>query len=94
MHLGQPQARLTDVRRAADDAESAIVQIAQRLNRAGATLSQVCYLCPSVRGTPDLYVQLGIQFIQIGTNVEARKFLEKLDDDLKEKHKIRVGPLQ
>jgi hypothetical protein len=55
-----------------DDAEGAIVQIARRLDKAGATLSQV-----------------GIQFIQIGTDDGARKFLEKLDNDLKEKHTIR-----
>jgi Mg-chelatase subunit ChlD len=55
-----------------DDAESAIVQIAKRLDKAGATLTQ-----------------LGMQFIQIGTNEGARKYLVKLDNDLKEKHEIR-----
>jgi len=58
--------------RATDDAEDSIVQIARRLDKAGATLSQ-----------------LGIQFIQIGSDGQARTFLEKLDNDLKEKHKIR-----
>jgi len=55
-----------------DDAEGAIVQIAKRLDKAGANLSQ-----------------LGIQFIQIGTDVRARSYLERLDDELKEKHSIR-----
>jgi Mg-chelatase subunit ChlD len=55
-----------------DDAEGAIVQIARRLDRAYATLSQA-----------------GIQFIQIGTDGGARKFLETLDNDLKEKYGIR-----
>jgi len=58
--------------RPTDDAEEAIVQIAKRLDKAGATLSQ-----------------LGIQFIQIGSDDQARAFLEKLDNDLKEKHSIR-----
>ncbi|KAF9651715.1 hypothetical protein BDM02DRAFT_3110160 [Thelephora ganbajun] len=58
--------------RPTDDAESAIVQIARRLDKAGATLSQ-----------------LGIQFIQIGSDSHARSFLESLDDDLKEKYSIR-----
>jgi len=58
--------------RPTDDAEGSIVQIAKRLNNAGATLSQ-----------------LGIQFIQIGTNAGARDFLETLDNDLKNKHGIR-----
>jgi hypothetical protein len=58
--------------RPTDDAEGAIVQIAKRLDKAGATLSQV-----------------GIQFIQIGSDTQARKFLEKLDNELKEKHSIR-----
>jgi len=35
-------------------------------------------------------VQLGIQFIQIGSDSQARSFLEQLDNDLKEKHSIRV----
>ena len=38
-----------------------------------------------------MYVQLGIQFIQIGSDSQARTFLEQLDNDLKEKHSIRVG---
>jgi len=33
--------------------------------------------------------QLGIQFIQIGSDSQARTFLEKLDNDLKEKYSIR-----
>ena len=36
------------------------------------------------------YVQLGIQFIQIGSDSDARSFLVKLDNDLKQKYKIRV----
>jgi len=35
-------------------------------------------------------VQLGIQFIQIGSDSQARSFLEQLDNDLNEKHSIRV----
>jgi len=58
--------------RPTDDAEGAIVHIARRLDKAGATLSQ-----------------LGIQFIQIGSDSGARAFLEKLDNDLKDKHSIR-----
>lgn len=58
--------------RATDDAEGAIVQIAKRLDKLGATLSQV-----------------GIQFIQIGTDEGARKFLEGLDNDLRDKYSIR-----
>jgi len=58
--------------RATDDAEGSIVHIAKRLDKGGATLSQ-----------------LGIQFIQIGSDAQARSFLEKLDNDLKEKHSIR-----
>jgi len=58
--------------RATDDAEDAIVHIAKRLDKAGATLSQ-----------------LGLQFIQIGSDSNARTFLERLDNDLKEKHSIR-----
>ena len=81
-------------RRTADDAESAIVQIANRLDRAGATLSQVRPLCPSSGGASDPHPQLGIQFVQIGTNSDARAFLEKLDNDLKDKHNIRVRSLQ
>ena len=37
-----------------------------------------------------MYVQLGIQFIQIGSDSQTRTFLEQLDHDLKEKHLIRV----
>ncbi|TFK61517.1 hypothetical protein BDN72DRAFT_828200 [Pluteus cervinus] len=33
--------------------------------------------------------QVGIQFVQIGADEEARQFLEMLDDNLKEKHGIR-----
>jgi len=33
--------------------------------------------------------QLGLQFLQIGTNAKATEFLRKLDDDLKGKYKIR-----
>jgi len=33
--------------------------------------------------------QLGLQFIQIGSDSNARTFLERLDNDLKEKHSIR-----
>jgi len=33
--------------------------------------------------------QLGFQFIQIGSDENAKAFLEKLDNDLKEKHSIR-----
>ena len=40
-----------------------------------------------------LYFQLGIQFIQIGSDTQARLFLEKLDNDLKEQHSIRVRRL-
>ena len=40
------------------------------------------------------YIQLGIQFIQIGSDSQARVFLEKLDNDLKEKHSIRVRVIQ
>jgi hypothetical protein len=58
--------------RPTDDAEGAIVHIAKRLDKAGATLSQ-----------------LGFKFIQIGSNENARKFLEKLDNELKEKYSIR-----
>lgn len=58
--------------RPTDDAEDAVVQIAKRLDKAGATLSQ-----------------LGIQFIQIGDDEGATKFLKGLDNDLKEKYQIR-----
>ena len=83
-----------NVRRTADDAESSIVQIANRLDKAGATLSQVRQPCQPARNASHIHPQLGIQFIQIGTNLVAREFLEKLDNDLKEKHKIRVRSLQ
>lgn len=39
-------------------------------------------------------LQLGIQFIQIGSDAHAKSFLEKLDNDLKEKHSIRVRSLE
>ena len=91
-YLIQYQAKFADTRRIADDAESAIVHIAQRLDGAGATLSQVRPLRLPVRGVPYPSVQVGIQFIQIGTNDGARAFLEKLDNDLKEKYNIRVRP--
>ena len=92
-YLSRCQAKPTDARRIADDAEGAIVQIARRLDKAGATLSQVRPLCSQTRGASYPCVQVGIQFIQIGTDDGARKFLEKLDNDLKEKHTIRVRSL-
>jgi hypothetical protein len=39
------------------------------------------------------YFQLGLQFIQIGSDSQARSYLEKLDNDLKEKYSIRVRRL-
>ena len=38
--------------------------------------------------------QLGIQFVQIGSDAQARAFLEKLDNDLKETYSIRVRSLK
>ena len=35
-------------------------------------------------------VQLGMQFIQIGSDERAKTFLRSLDNDLKEKYLIRV----
>jgi len=35
--------------------------------------------------------QLGIQFVQIGNSSDASEFLERLDDDLVKKYKIRVS---
>lgn len=78
-------------RRIADDAEGAIVHIAKRLDKAGATLSQVFRLPLTFRGASHPgFLQAGIQFVQIGSDHNARIFLEKLDNDLKEKYSIRV----
>lgn len=81
------------MRRTADDLEGTIVHIAKKLDEKTAPLSQVRWLCPLVRAVSHPYVQLGIQFVQIGDNHNVEEFLRKLDDDLKGKHGIRVRSL-
>jgi len=44
--LAQHQVNLTDRRQTADDVEGVIVHISNRLDKAGATLSQVRCSCP------------------------------------------------
>ncbi|KAL1963580.1 hypothetical protein VTN77DRAFT_8025 [Rasamsonia byssochlamydoides] len=53
-----------------DDAESVIVRVARRLD------SDKCKALPW---------QVGIQFFQVGDDLEARKHLEELDDELSDK---------
>lgn len=88
------QTKLTNVRRTADDVEGVIVYVAQQLDELRRPLCQVRYLCPSFRGASYPCVQLGIQFVQVGNNPAATKFLKELDDNLKKEHKIRVRALQ
>jgi hypothetical protein len=38
-----------------------------------------------------LSMQVGIQFVQIGNDLGATEYLKELDDDLQDKHDIRVS---
>ena len=80
------------MRRTADNLKGTIVEIAQKLDENNAMLSQVHLLCPLVYAVSNPYVQLGIQFVQIGQDTAAKAFLEKLDNEL-EKCGIRVRSL-
>lgn len=81
------------VRRTADKAKEAIIEIAEQLDHANAVLTQARRLRPSVRDASYPRLQIGIQFIQIGDDKDATESLRELDDNLKGDHGVRVRDL-
>jgi hypothetical protein len=73
-----------------DDPRPVIMTAARRLDRLHAPLTQARF-CLHLLGLPNMRsTQVGIQFVQIGTDPRATAFLKELDDDLQGAHDIRV----